>query len=228
MRHIVNEDLVKKRTGLVRQTITFCLILLLGATFFSFNKESVLIAYGLMIPGTFGLTWAARAATRWLQRPRVEEQAAKALKGLDQTYRFYSYLLPAEQVLLGPTGLFVLQLKPQTGTISCHGEKYRRQIQLKRLLPALAEDPLGRPAKRARKDVQKMQRLLTERLPECEVPILPIVVFTHPNVELQVVEPAVPTVQLRDLRTYLRGVGGKAMPAATLKALTDLFDDHAG
>jgi len=228
MRHIINEDLVQKRVGLVQRTITFCLILLVGATAFSFNRQSVLIAYGLMFPGTLGLTWAARAATKWLQRPRVEEQAAKALKGLDQTYRLYSYMLPAEQVLVSPTGMFVLQLKPQTGKISCHGEKYRRHIQLKRLVPALAEESLGKPAKRARSDVEKMQRLLTERLPEHDVPIQPAVVFTDPNVELEVVEPAVPTVHLRDLKSWLRKASGeKTLSPDTMRALAELLDGNA-
>jgi hypothetical protein len=228
MRHIVNEHLVEKRTGLVRQVITFCLILLLGATALSFNRQSVLLAYGLMFPGTLGLAWAARAATKWLQRPRVDEQTAKALKGLDQTYGLYSYLLPAEHVLVGPIGMFVLELKPQMGKVYCQGEKYRRKVALKQLLPALAEEWLGKPAKRARSDVQKMQRLLAERLPEHDVPAQPVVVFTNPNVELEVVEPAIPTMHLRDFRSYLRTVSAKALSPDTLRALAELLDGIAG
>ena len=228
MRHIVNEDLVNKRTGLVRQVITFCLFLLVGATALSLNRNFVLYAYGLMLPGTFGLTWAARAATKWLQRPRVDEQTAKALKGLDQTYRLYSYVLPVEHVLVGSAGMFVLQLKPQLGQVYCEGEKYRRKLKLSQLLPAAATEWLGKPVKRARSDVQKMQRLLAERLPEHDVPIQPVVVFTDPNMELNVIEPAVPTMHLHDLRTYLRSVSAKPLSPDTLRALTEALDGIAG
>jgi hypothetical protein len=180
-----------------------------------------------MFPGTLGLTWATRAAAKWLQRPRVDEQTAKALKGLDQTYRLYSYLLPAEHVLVGPIGMLVLQLKPQIGKVYCQGKKYRRKLALTQWLPAVATEWLGKPANRARSDVQKMQRLLAERLPERDVPIQPVVVFTDPNVELEIVEPAVPTMHLRDLRSHLRSLGAKALSPDTLRALAELLDGIA-
>lgn len=228
MRVITNEPLVEKRARAAQRGMTIGVVLLFGAMFLSFNPRFVLLAYGLMLVGLVVVNWTGHAAGKWLRKPRVDQTLAKALKGLGHSHRLYSYLLPAEHVLLSPTGLYVLKAKLLDGRISCHGDSWRRQLSLGRLVRMLSEERLGNPSKQAQSETEMMRRFVTSHLPDVDVPMQPIVVFVDPKVELSVVEPTVPVVPLRDLKAHLReSTGEKPMPREALKALTDLFDEQA-
>jgi hypothetical protein len=208
--------------------MTIGVMLLFGAMVLSFNRRFVLHAYGLLLVGLVVVNWTGHAAGKWLRKPRVDQELAKALKGLSHSHRLYSYLLPAEHVLLSPTGLFVLKAKLLDGRIFCHGDHWRRQMSLGRLVRLLSEERLGNPSKQAQRETDVMRRFVTSHLPDMDVPMQPVVVFVDPKAELSVVEPTVPVVPMRDLKAYLReSVGERPMPRQTLKALTDLFDEQA-
>jgi hypothetical protein len=227
MRVTVNEALVRKRGATAQRGILAGVVLLGAAAVLSFNPQYVLRAYGLIIPGVIVASWAARYGDKWLREPRAHELLAKALKGLTQGYRLYSYVLPAEHVILSPTGVFVLNVKRQDGKISCRGEQWHRPLTLRRLWRFLAEEPLGNPTKQVRDEVQKLKQFIAERLPDEHVPVSPVIVFTEPEAELELMEPAVAAMPLSDLRPYLRSVGkGVAVPRRTQRALCDLFDDQ--
>jgi hypothetical protein len=228
VRTIINEPLVEKRAGTAQRALTIAVVMLFGAMFLSFNPRFVLLAYGVLLVALVVVNWAGHAAGKWLRKPRVDQTFAKALKGLSHDYRLYSYLLPAEHVMLSPTGLFILKAKLLDGRISCHGERWHRQFSLGRLLRLLSEERLGNPSKQAQSETEMVRRFVTSYLPDMDVPMQPVVVFVDPKAELSVVEPTVPVVPLRDLRAYLRKpVGERAMPREMLKTLTDLFDEQA-
>ncbi len=227
MRVIVNEGWVKRRAVTAQRGILIGVGLLGGAAVLSFNPRYVLRAYGLVIPGVILASWASRAGDKWLREPRADQVLAKALKGLAHGYRLYSYVLPAEQVILSPAGLFVLKVKHQVGRISCDGDRWRRPLTLQRLWRFLAEEPLGNPTKQVQGQVQSMQRFLAEELPNADVPMYPLIVFTESGADLQVVEPTVPVLPLGELKAYLRSAGkGQAVAKQTHKALLDLFDEQ--
>jgi len=228
MRVIVNEVLVEKRAGMAQRAVTIGLMLLIAAMLLSFNPRFVLLAYGILLPGLVVINWGARTAGKWLRKPRVDQMLAKALKGLGRGHRLYSYLLPAEHVILSPAGLFILKVKLQDGEISCRGEKWHRRFTLGLLLRLFSEGWLGNPSKQARSETEKVRHFVTSYLPDIDVPMQPVVVFADPKAEIDVTEPTVPVMPLRDLKAYLRrSTEEKAMPREALKALTDLFDEQA-
>jgi hypothetical protein len=227
MRVIVNQDRVKRQAATAQRGIIIGVGLLGAAAVLSFNPRYVLRAYGLVIPGIILASWASRAGDRWLREPRADQTLAKALKGLTHSYRLYSYVLPAEQVILSPTGLFALKVKHQVGRISCHGHKWHRPLTLQRVWRFLAEEPLGNPTKQVQDEVEHMQRFLSEELPNADVPLYPVIVFTETEADLEIVEPTVPVMPLAELKAYLRSASkGQALPKKTYKALLDLFDEH--
>jgi hypothetical protein len=227
MRVTVNEGLVRKRAATAQRGILIGVGLLGAAAVLSFNPQYVLRAYGLIIPGVILASWAARFGDKWLREPRADQLLAKALKGLTQGYRLYSYVLPAEHVILSPMSVFVLNVKRQDGRISCHGDRWHRPLTLRRAWRFLAEEPLGNPTKQVRDEMQKLQQFIAERLPDEHVPVHPVIVFTESEAELEFVEPALATMPLSDLKSYLRGVNrGETLPKHTQRALRDLFDDQ--
>jgi hypothetical protein len=227
MRVIVNEDWVRRRAATAQRGIMAGVGLLGGAAVLSFNPRYVLRAYGLIVPGVIVASWASRAGDKWLREPRADQALAKALKGLAHGYRLYSYVLPAEQVILSPAGLFVLHVKHQVGRISCDGDKWHRPLTLQRLWRFLAEEPLGNPTKQVQHEMLNLKRFLAEQLPNADVPMYPLIVFTESEADLEVAEPAVPVLPLGELKAYLRSASkGEALAKQTHKALLDLFDEQ--
>jgi len=228
MRVVVDEDQVKRRAATAQRGVILGVALLGAAAVLSFNPRYLPLAYGLIIPGVVMASWASRAGEKWLKEPRADQLLDKMLKGLTHGYSLYSYSMPAQHVLLSPAGLFVLNIKRQEGRISCRDEKWHRPITLRRLWRFLTEEPLGNPTKEARDEVQRMERFVGEHFSEEDVPIQPVIVFTDATVDLDAVEPAVPTMLVSDLKAYLRdAIKGRAMPRPTQKALRDLFDEQA-
>jgi hypothetical protein len=228
MRVIVNEPLVKKQATTARRAITIGLMLLFAAMVLSFNPRSILAAYLIMLVGIILLNWGAIRGNKWLRDPRLDQELGKVLKGLNQGLRLYHYVLPADHVLLSPAGLFVLLVKPQEGHISCHGEKWRHRFNLGRFLRTLFEERLGNPTKQALQEAEKLRRFIAKHLPDIEVPIQPLIVFSHPKAELEIVEPVVPVMYIGELKAYLRSATApKNLRQETLKTLTSLFDEQA-
>ena len=225
MRSIVDEELVRKRATRARRGILVGMVVLIAAAVLSFNPQYLLPAYGMIIPGVIVAGWGTRTAEKWLQEPRIDQMLSKALKGLPQGYRLYSYVLPAEQVILAPSGLFVLNAKRQDGPITCQGDRWRRPFGIRRLLNSVTESRLGNPTKQVRGEAEQLQRLLSTQLPDVDVPIQPVVVFTHPDVELTVDEPAVPTMLLSHLKAHLRGAGKvQGLSKQAHRAVLELFE----
>jgi hypothetical protein len=64
-------------------------------------------------------------------------------------------------------------------------------------------------------------------LPEVEAPLTPVVVFTDPDVELDVADTPVPVVHIKKLKEWLRGEGkGKGMTASARAELVKLFGNE--
>jgi len=228
MRVVVNEKLIRKRAQTTQRAVILGVGLLGVAAVLSFNVRYLLPAYALILPGVALSSWAMRASDKWLSNPRTDQVLAKALKGLTQGYRLYSHILPAEQLLFSPTGLFILNVKHQDGKISCRGERWRRSFNLGRIVRWLAEVPLGNPSKQVQAEVQRMQQFVSQQLPDADVPMQPLVVFGSPKAELDIVESEVPVLALADLKAYLRDAEkDRAMPKQTQEALLRVFDQQA-
>lgn len=139
-----------------------------------------------------------------------EQAVRRALAGLDDRYTLLNGLrLPERQVeidhlLIGPRGLFLLETKAHGGAIvyaeggwlrlqpGAHGVLRRRQI--------------GDPAAQAQRNMRALRHHLATRLGARAqaLPLVPIVVFTHPHVTLETVGAEVAIVRLADLPPLLR------------------------
>nr|MBC7245440.1 NERD domain-containing protein [Chloroflexota bacterium] len=227
MRVVINEPLVKKQATFARRAITIGLTLLFASVMLSLNPRSMLVAYIVMLLGMLVMSWGAMRGNKWLRDPRFDQALDKVLKGLNHGSRLYHYVLPADHVLLSPAGLFVLLVKPQEGHISCRGEKWRHRFNLGRFLRTLFEERLGNPSRQVLLEVERLRRFLAKHLPDVQVPIQPLIVFSHPNAELDIVEPTMPVLLLGDLKAYLRdAMAKKNLRQETLQALTNLFDEQ--
>lgn len=169
-----------------------------------------------------------RQMNRWANEPRADQVLSRALRGFDDRHYLYNYILPADHVLLAPYGLFVIKAKGVEGRIRCLKDRWQRDFSLLRLLRGFAPEPLGNPTEEARREVERLRRYIAQRLPGEGVEVKGVIIFTHPQVELEVGGATLPAMPLRSLKSYLRkAAGGEEMAEGIRKELVRVFDEAA-
>lgn len=177
------------------------------------QNELVVVAWATLLPGFLLITYGNYNTIRWGVKPRMDEIVANALKSLDNKHQLFNYVpgLPADNLLLTPSGVVVLVLRPYMGEFVNTGRKWRRNRNLMGWLLALGEGSLGNPTRDAERDVAATRQYLAERLgDEAEqVPVDAVVAFTHPRAKLTTDDPAIPATHARDLKSAIRRPQGR-------------------
>jgi hypothetical protein len=151
---------------------------------------------------------------RYLVPTRPDAVLRESLKGLDRKYALMLFAGPTNYLLIEPSGVTVFVVRTQEGKISYRDGKWKRRENLLRFWFG-RDEPLGDPTEDLNEELQKVQRVLNEKLPTLKIPLRGIIVFSHPRAVLDI-EPS-PIVALRadELKDYLRGPGRlKDLPAS--------------
>lgn len=169
-------------------------------------------------------------AHRYLRRPRLDQVIDRAAgKFARKDGRLYHYLLPAPHVLLLPTAIVPLVAKYQGGRITAAGDSWRQTgLGMRRFF---GREGLGNPTHEAETMAAKMAAFVQEAAPNAgAVPILPVIVFTTPNIDsLDVKESRIPATHASKLSNVLRQqtAGLKPLSRADYDALRAAFDVKA-
>jgi hypothetical protein len=168
--------------------------------------------------GTFNMN-------RWVREPRADQALAQGLKGFDDRYRLYNYVLPAPHVLLSPMGLYVLTAMNQDGVVRYEGDRFHRNFSLGRMLRFMADEGLGRPFADADKQVQALRQYLDAHDIGEDVEIQNIMVFYNPRAELSVTDPPRPIVDPKGLKKAIRKQKAEnGLSSSQLRRLQELFE----
>jgi len=229
MQVITNEKLIKNRARLGRvASFVGLAVLILGLVASLFLQEWLLASFGCLIVGFLLSQVGIYNANRWVREPRADQTLVKILKGFDDRYRLYNYVLRPPHVLLVPFGLCVINPKNQGGKVRCQGEKWRHETGWKRILRLFGQEGLGNPTKEVRAEVEKLRRFLAQRLPDEEAPIEGVVVFTNPQVDLEIENPAVPVLDGKQFKSLLRNLSKeRPIPGSQRKRLAEILDGEA-
>ncbi len=74
-------------------------------------------------------------------------------------------------------------------------------------------------------EAQSLQRYIAKKLPDAEIPLTPVVVFSNPNVELDVSDTSVPALHIKKLKDWLRAPGkGQGLALAARNQVQKLFE----
>jgi hypothetical protein len=241
MQVITNEKLIKSRARLGRIASFAGLgILLLGLVASLPNQELLtspqwmLVSFGCLIVGFLLSQVGLYHSNRWIKEPRADQVLDKILRDFGDRYHLYNYILPAPHVLLGPFGLCVIKPKHQAGLVRCEGEKCRHEIGWKRILRFFGQEELGNPIKEVQVEGEKLRGFLAQRFPD-DVPIEGVVVFTNPQVDLEVENVASPTgdaaVLVQDgtqFKLFLRALSKeRPIPDSQRKELAEILAAEA-
>lgn len=225
--NIYRNDSLIKRNARIAQISMLAGLAVLGAgmvvSFRSpeqFNLSLIALLLGFVL-SQVGIYFS----NRWGRRPRLDELIDQSLKGLDKRHSLYHYSSPVNHLLVGPTGIWVLLPFYQRGRITYENGRFKQKggnLYLK----IFAQEGLGRPELDAVAEKDAIQKFFKQHLPEEEFPEPEVVlVFTHPNVEVDIPEDELPpasAVKIKELKELIRKTGkSRPLSIEKIKLLED-------
>ena len=206
-----NEPLIKRNTRIAQVASLAGLAVLAGGMVIAFTRaELITLSFVALLIGFVLSQIGIYFTNRWGRKPRPDEALNQALKGLDKKYALYHYLTPASHLLVGPAGVWVLIMRPQRGTITFSKGRWRQKGGglLQGYLRIFAQEGIGRPDLEIANEVEAIHNSLGKHLTEAEIPpIDAAVIFSHPNVDIQIEdteEPLAPTLYLGKAKNFIR------------------------
>jgi len=223
-----NDRYIQTRSKIGRYASLGGLAVLAGGLLASFlgqqRPELITLSFVCLLIGFILSQVGIYYGNRFVRPDRPDEALTKALKGLDDRFILYHYQLPTPHVLLAPDACYVLAVQQQSGKVSVHGDRWKHPLGWKWLFAWASQESIGNPTKAAQLEVETLQAQLAKKLPNVEVPLTPVVVFSNPDVELDVSDAAVPVVHIKKLKDWLRGAGkGQGLTLETRAELLKLF-----
>jgi hypothetical protein len=232
MKSIADTHKLERRARIAQSLSLGGLLLLLGGIVLLFWRpeplpEATPLAGPLLLIGFIAANTGIYLANRWLKRPRPEDVLDFGLKPLGGACRLYHYLLPADHVLLTPTGIVVFEVVTLGGSFIYRNGRWKQKFSLARTLRFFVEERLGDPIHRARKNAKKIQALIAESIPDALLPVEPMVVFVNPLAELDVDDPPIPVTNGRKLNKRLP-LPPKELAAQVYAQVREALEEAAG
>ena len=219
MRIVANEKYIHRRATVGRYLSWTSIILLFAALILSFTRSLMMttmssLIWAVLLAVAIGLSFVGGYYGERFAGPTAHHLGVRAaLKGLDPRFALLQYVLPSPHVLLGPDGLTVLVVRSQAGEVTYRDGKWTHRQKGKFFREMAGQERIGRPEADVEYEVRRMKQYLAKRLPEEEVPVRGVVLFTHPNLNLDVTDPPVPVFYGKKIRPWLRGPGlGRPLP----------------
>ncbi len=211
MKISTNEKLVKRNKRIAQIASIGGLIVLVGGLFISFQRQDLInYAFIALIIGFVFSQIGIYYTTRWGRSPRPDELINQALKGLDSKYAIFHFMTPASHFLVGPSGLWILMPRHQRGKITVSRGRWKHSGGgfMQTYLKLFGQEGLGRPDLEMQNEIENLNKFLTKRLPDVELPdVQGALIFTNDTVELEISEqdsPPAPTLYLSKLKDYMR------------------------
>jgi hypothetical protein len=221
---IRNDDYIQKRNKIGRYTSLAGLVVLMAGMFISiFRAELITYSFVCLLAGFALSQIGIYYGNRFVRPDRPDEALTKALKGLDERYRLYHYQLPTPHVLLAPEACYVFAVYTQSGRVAARGDRWRQSLGWRWLFAWLGQEGLGNPTKAAEFEAESLRRYLAKKLPDVDVPLTPVIVFSHPTVELDVADTSVPVVHVKKLKDWLRNAKNQGLTSGVRAELVKLF-----
>jgi hypothetical protein len=225
MRVLRNDALIKKRTQFTQRGSLIGMGLLVVSLFLS--TRNPIISWVLLLAGFITAMAAVRVGNRFVRPPRPDNVLDKVLKGLDNRYAIYHFLLPADHVLVTPSGAIVIRAQEQQGDIVARGGRWRQRSFWQRLRVLFGESGLGNPDRQLERELSAVRNTLSEALDEdTQVPVDGVVVFYANKVQLHAEDTRFPTILPQDLKATVRSLAEahSPLPGRSQRALVAAFE----
>jgi len=228
MKVITNDRLIKRNSRIGQIATVSGLLVLVGGMVIAFrNPNSASISWLALIAGFALSQIGLYFGNRWGRHPRPDELLDQGLKGLSDQYSIYHYVTPASHLLVGPSGLWVIMTYYQGGKIVYEKNRYKQKGggAMQRYLRIFGQEGLGRPELEASAEVESVSKFIKKNISDVEIqqPSAALV-FVNEKAELEVENPPVLTVALKELKSIIRKTGKeKALTPELIKQINELF-----
>jgi hypothetical protein len=222
MRHYVNQALIRRNSLIGKILVWGGLAIVIGSVLISLQSPDVLNPYvfgGFL--GVIATQMGTLLTNRWGRSPRLDEVIGNALKGMDERFVLFSYILRVDHALISPAGTFVLITRPEDGVIDYQDGDWFQDRPKRGLFQRGGRRSLSGFERQARTESGKLQRKLAKHLSGEDIPaVQPVFVFFHPDAQLQVTDSPFPAVHVKKLKTWLRKLPkGSSLPSDQVDAL---------
>jgi hypothetical protein len=222
-----NDRYIQTRSKIGRYASLGGLAVLAGGLLTSFlgqqRPELITLSFVCLLIGFVLSQVGIYYGNRFVRPDRPDEALTKALKGLDDRFILYHYQLPTPHVLLAPEACYVFAVYTQSGRVAARGDRWRQSLGWRWLFAWLGQEGLGNPTKAAEFEAESLRRYLAKKLPDVDVPLTPVIVFSHPTVELDVADTSVPVVHVKKLKDWLRSAKNQGLTSGVRAELVKLF-----
>lgn len=212
----VNARFLTKRRNLARWGgyvgIGSLLVGLLITTSYPESAIGQFLIYPFLLIGLLGATYGSYMTNRYVREPRGEQVLEDVLEKLDERYTLYAYYLPSRLVIASHYGLTVIEPQAQGGEIRYENGRWHHKAGMGRLGQFFGEPSLGRPEQTVEQEVGQVQNWVHKYLPDQDVPVNGVVLFTNPKAVLAVADAPVPALTPDQVMAYMRqGMKGQPM-----------------
>ena len=221
MQVITNEKKLKwnKRIGQYTSLVSL-LILGVGMYISIKNPELYWYSFAALIVGFILSQVGIYYGNRWGRKPTIDERVSAALKGLTKDHSLYHYVSPVSHLLVGPSGIWIIEPFHQKSTIEYTDGRFRQKGGgfLLGYLKVFAQEGLGRPEMEIRADHSALWSWLKKNGIELESPdqINVALAFYDPKAQLIPNDCPYPMVNIDNLKTAIRQFKGNGVPAETI------------
>lgn len=235
MQVINNEKMIKRNAKIGSITSLVALGILGIGLYISFvYKDLAQWSFMALVVGFMLSQVGIYFGNRWGRHPRLDERLTAALKGLSRDYSLYHYTSPVNHLLVGPTGIYLLEPYYQKGKIMYEKGKFKQkggnlgQAYLK----IFAQEGLGRPDLEIKSDLDQMKRFFeqnglgADQLDKVKV----ILAFSHKDAELISNDCPYTMLAMDSLKGYFRAAekDGKSSDVAIQLTKDALPKESAG
>jgi len=172
-------------------------------------------SFGLvMIPLSYVLGWYAyKSYVVWSSGPKGEEMVLESLKELGDDYVLLkNVVIPpnsgdTDYIVVGPTGIFVIETKNVGGVVVCNGDKWSR-YKVGRYGSKYALE-IGNPSRQAKRSAKALKDFILKnkrgifgsRAPH--IWVYSILTFTNRNVSLNLTNPTIDVLPVGEINGFI-------------------------
>lgn len=167
--------------------------------------------------------------TRWARHPRIDELLDEALKGLDERHAIFHYLLGASHALVTPAGVFAVCTTTLEGDVAFTHGRWVHTPPPGRSGRTPKPRTLAEPSRQAETEVTQLKKTLARRLPaRADLSLQPLLVFLHPNAQIESQGSPFRALHVKKLKAYLRALPrGETLSQAEVRTLAQTLGQEA-
>jgi hypothetical protein len=167
----------------------------------------VLPALILMLIGGLFSQLGTALVNRFGREPRIDQVLDTSLKGLDDRYAVFHYLLGSDHVLVTPDGIFALIPRWEKGDVTYEQGEWMHKKPRGRLTLRNRPRALRGIEKEARGEAQSLERSLEKKLDSPEdLTIKPMIVFIAEDANLDLDQAPILATHRKKLKDTIRSL----------------------